>query len=138
MLKFNDWLAKNHPETIEEGWMQNLALGGAMLGAGMGIGCSRENPEACKPDKIQSMSVTSPDAADYFSKSSSQEFAMSDPSKMSDSDFQSWDQARRGVAMANGNADPGAMSRDDYAKRKAVNDKFKKAEERKKRIFNRR
>ena len=49
--------------------MKNLALGGAMLDAGMGIGCSRDNPEACRNDKnIQSSSVTSDDAASFSQK----------------------------------------------------------------------
>jgi len=38
MKTFQEWVGENHPDTIEEGFFKNLALG-AMLGAGaMGVG----------------------------------------------------------------------------------------------------
>ncbi|MEI8270270.1 MAG: hypothetical protein WCG45_02785 [bacterium] len=36
-INFKEWL-ETQPEAIEEGWMKNLAVGGALLGAGMGLG----------------------------------------------------------------------------------------------------
>jgi hypothetical protein len=38
MKTFEEWIEENHPESVQEGWMKNVALGGALLGAGMGIG----------------------------------------------------------------------------------------------------
>ena len=38
LQKFEEWLKETHPESLEEGWMKNLAVGGALLGAGMGLG----------------------------------------------------------------------------------------------------
>ncbi len=37
MKKFTEWVQENHPE-LDEGWAKNLAVGGALLGAGIGLG----------------------------------------------------------------------------------------------------
>jgi hypothetical protein len=41
MKRFEEWLEINHPEALDEGWRnvaRNVAVGGALLGAGMGLG----------------------------------------------------------------------------------------------------
>lgn len=41
IMTFEEWMLKNHPEKLDEDWRQwakKAALGGALLGAGMGLG----------------------------------------------------------------------------------------------------
>ncbi len=64
MKKFEDW--HKEKESLEEGLMRNLALGGAMLGAGMGVGCSDGTCKTNPTKSIPSSSVTSDDAKDYL------------------------------------------------------------------------
>lgn len=63
MKKFNEWLEAEHPEILEESWFKNLAMGGALVGAGLGIGHEASGKDN---DKISSSSVTSPEAAEFF------------------------------------------------------------------------
>lgn len=44
MKTFEEWIKEEHPEALEEGWMKNLAVGGALLGAGMGVGGMMRGP----------------------------------------------------------------------------------------------
>lgn len=44
MENFKEWL-KKEDEKLEEGWMKNLAVGGALLGAGMGLGRMQNNAQ---------------------------------------------------------------------------------------------
>jgi hypothetical protein len=45
MKTFEEWIAENHPEAIEEGLLKNLAISGAMLGASCGVmGCNQSQP----------------------------------------------------------------------------------------------
>ncbi len=49
MKKFDEWLRERHSEHYEENWMRNLAMGGALLGAGMGIGASMKGAAPATP-----------------------------------------------------------------------------------------
>lgn len=50
MKKFDEWLREKHPEHYDENWMRNIAMGGALLGAGMGIGAGMKgSPQAPQP-----------------------------------------------------------------------------------------
>ena len=116
MSNFKHWLKEQHPEVLDEGWVKKLALGGALLGTGIGVGCSSEQPKDCK---LQSSQITSPDAGDFIPNHSSV----------------TSDQAKRKVDIDLGNPDPGVRSQEDLKKIKTFHDKIKDFEARKKRIF---
>lgn len=51
--QFKEWLIEAHP--LEESWLKNVALGGAMLGTGLGIGSYMNQPSPqAKPAVVQS------------------------------------------------------------------------------------
>lgn len=71
MQSYKEWVSENHPESLDEGWGKNLAVGAAIMGAGMGLGrMTKSNPQ---DKKINSYSVTSPAAASYLNNDSSDE-----------------------------------------------------------------
>lgn len=78
MQNFKKWILENSTEPVEEGFMKNLALGGALMGAGMGLGGMMNGNKTTdqslnrNPDKfIQSSSETSPDASEFFNNKTS-------------------------------------------------------------------
>ena len=59
LKNFEEWIKDNHPEAIEEGWMKNLAVGGALLGAGMGLGRMQGQPDN-QPEPQQNVTQQAP------------------------------------------------------------------------------
>lgn len=85
MQTFEEWLELNHPEILDESWRdfgKKVAIGGALLGAGMGLGRG-----TAPDDRIPSMSVTSPDATKFL-PSSQEEQPNQASNKMDNTRFQ--------------------------------------------------
>lgn len=88
MQTFEEWLELNHPEMLDESWRdfgKKVAIGGALLGAGMGLG--RGTVPSRTDDRIPSMSVTSPNAANFL-PSSQEEQPNQASNKMHNTRFQ--------------------------------------------------